>query len=374
MKITIVSPAYPYRGGIANFTSMLYRELKKEHDVNVINFSRQYPSLIFPGKTQIEDGDTTNEIATRRIIDTINPLTWFKAGDIIKREKPDWVIFAYWLPFFAPVFGKIASKLKENGTTKTLALCHNILPHEKRMFDVSLTKYFFKKMDSYILLSNAVKEDLLSINKNARYKTLFHPLYSNFGEPVSKTEAREKLKLDKKNILLFFGFIREYKGVDVLLEAMTILKRDLDCKLLVVGEFYSDENKLRQLVKSFGIEENVLFVSEFVPSEDVKYYFSASDVVVLPYRSATQSGVTLVAKNFNKPVIATNVGGLSEIVEEGKNGYLVEPENPELLAETILKYFKLNKEEEFTQAIMEETEKYSWKRFSEELIKFINND
>ena len=373
MKITIVSPAYPYRGGIANFTSLLYRELEKEHDVSVINFSRQYPSLIFPGKTQVEDGDTSNEIPTRRIIDTLNPVTWFKVGDILKKEKPDWVIFAYWLPFFAPVFGKIAAKIKENRTTKTLALCHNILPHEKRMFDVSLTKYFFKKIDSFVLLSNAVKEDLFLIDKNASYKTLFHPLYSNFGEAVDKTEAREKLKLDEKNIILFFGFIREYKGVDILLEALSILKKEIDCKLLVVGEFYSDENKYRELVKTLDVEKKVLFVSEFVPSENVKYYFSASDVVVLPYRSATQSGVTLVARNFNKPVIATKVGGLSEIVNEGENGYLVEPENPKMLADAILKYYKQNKEEEFSKKIKEEVDKYSWKRFTEELIKFINN-
>ncbi len=374
MKISIVSPAYPYRGGIAGFTTLLYKELIKDHDVSIVNFSRQYPSILFPGKSQTDESDSVSKIPSLRLIDTLDPFTWFKAGKYLRKEKPDHVIFCYWMPFFAPVFGIISRGLKKNKYSKTLALCHNILPHEKKPFDKILTKYFFKSIDRYVLLSDSVRDDLHRIEKKPNYKLLFHPVYSNFGQPVDKSEARKFLKLKNERTILFFGLVREYKGLDILLKAISLTSKEIKCQLLVAGEFYSDFNKYTDLAARLGITGNVIFKNEFIPAELVKYYFSAADVVVLPYRSATQSGVTLVAKNFYKPVIATNVGGLSEIVKQGEDGYLVEPENPEQLSEMIVKFYRENKEVEFSRAVKNELDKLSWKNFTEKLIDFLKHE
>lgn len=367
MKISVISAAWPYRGGIANFTSLLYKELIKEHEVNVYTFTRQYPDFLFPGKTQLETEKSSLEIPALRTIDSINPVSWVKTGRAIKKERPDFLIIKYWMPFFAPAFGTIARIVRSNKHTKVVGVCHNVIPHEKKPGDISLTRFLFNKTDKFVILSNAVENDLKKVKADADYKVLYHPVYSHFGEIVNRDKACENIGITqpgRKN-LLFFGFIREYKGLDILIRACGLLKDKLDFNLIIAGEFYSDEDKYHKLIKENHLGERVVLRNDFIPSDDVKNYFSASDVVVLPYRSATQSGIIQAAYNFYKPVIVTKTGALTEIVTDGKTGYTVEPENPEKLADAILKYFNENKADEFSGNIKTHQEQFSWKRFSE---------
>jgi len=363
MKIIILSTAYPLRGGIAHFTGLLYQELAKQHEVKVITFKRQYPSFLFPGKSQLESSDTTEKIDTEVLVDSINPINWIKVGIKVKNEKPDLLIFKYWMPFFAPCFGTISRIAKRNSITKVLTICDNVIPHERKPGDISLTKYFFKAVDYFVLLSDKVRSDLLKLKPDSVNKVLPHPIYSNFGLPVGKTEARNHLKLNEERLILFFGFIRDYKGLDILFRSLRILKEQIDLKLIVAGEFYSNREKYLKLAEELGIKENLLLFTDFIPTSEVKYYFSASDCVILPYRDATQSGIVQIAMNFKKPVIAANVGGLGEVVNNESTGYIVEKENPLLLAEAIKKFYSENKEKEFVNNINDELDKYSWVNF-----------
>ena len=373
-KITILSPVFPYRGGIANFTEAFFTHLQNKADVSIINFKRQYPSLLFPGKTQFKTNSKKN-IPSERIVDSINPLTWISAGRKIKRDAPDFLVLAYWHPFFAPTYGTISKIVKKNNKTKIIALCHNVLPHERNFADIPLAKMFFKKVDFAITLSQKSSDDLKLLNDKIRVKTLFHPVYSNFGEPVEKHAAREKLGLAKnKKTILFFGFIRKYKGLDILLRSVAILKNKIDFQLLVAGEFYDKKDEYLNLIKDYKLEEIVIMHDKFIPSDEVKYYFSAADVAVLPYRSATQSGIVQLANNFHKPVIATDVGGLSEIIIDGVNGYIVPPENPQALADAIGKFYENNEEEKFSANVKFAVEKYSWNKFVAEFLDFIRSD
>ncbi len=363
MKITILSTAYPLRGGIAHFIGLLYKELNKNHEVKVITFKRQYPSILFPGKSQLEAGDNVEKIPTEILIDSINPFNWIKAGLKIKKDAPDVLIYKYWMPFFAPCFGTITRIAKRNKKTKTLVICDNVIPHERKSGDIFLTKYFFNSVDYYILLSEKVEKDLLKLLPAAKSKVLPHPVYSNFGLPLGKDEARSFLKIKAEKVILFFGFIRDYKGLDILLEAISLLKDKLDIKLLVAGEFYSNKEKYLSLIEILDLNENLLMFTDFIPTSEVKYYFSAADCVILPYRDATQSGIVQIAMNFRKPVIATNVGGLSEVIKDGETGYIVNKENPAMLAESILKFYNEEKEGTFVSNIEKEVEKYSWEKF-----------
>lgn len=373
MKITILSTAYPLRGGIAHFNGLLYKELIKQNDVNVLNFCRQYPSLFFPGKTQFEGGDTTEKIPSQQLVDSINPLNWIKIGNKIKKESPDLLIFKYWMPFFAPCFGTISRIARKNNKTRILVICDNVIPHERKPGDNALTKYFFKYADFFVLFSEKVRTDLLKLFPDAKHRVMPHPIYSNFGEAVSKNEAREMLKINDEKIILFFGFIRDYKGLDTLLEAMAELKNKLDVKLIVAGEFYSDKEKYIRLINRQGIKDTIHLFTDFIPTSEVKYYFSASDVVILPYKDATQSGIVQIAMNFRKPVIATNVGGLGEVIRNNKTGYIVNKENHSQLANAILKFYNENKEEEFIRNTEKEIEKYSWQKFVEGMLELINS-
>jgi glycosyltransferase involved in cell wall biosynthesis len=371
MKIIILSTAFPYRGGISNFTSLLFKELIKKNDVEVITFKRQYPSFLFPGKSQIEEGETPARIPAERLVDSINPINWIKIGLNIKHQKPDLMIIAYFMPFFAPCFGTIYRITKRNKKTKVLAVCHNIIPHEKKTGDKILSKFFFKSVDYFIVLSEKVRQELLNLKPDAKYKFLPHPIYSFFGEGVSKKVAREYLKINVEKILLFFGFIREYKGLDVLLQAIALLKNKINMKLIIAGEFYGNEEFYKKLIGTLGIQEKLLLFNDFVPTTEVKYFFSASDAVILPYKHASQSGIVQIAMNFKKPVIAANVGGLAEVVKNEKTGYIVEKENPAALADTILKFYSENKEDEFVRNIEEEVKKYSWEKFVDGMLELV---
>jgi D-inositol-3-phosphate glycosyltransferase len=373
MKITILSTIYPLRGGIAHFNGLLYKELIIHNDVKAITFSRQYPSLFFPGKSQLEEENISEKIPSEIIVDSINPFNWIKVGNKIKKESPDLLIFKYWMPFFAPCFGTISRIVKKNKKTKVLVICDNVIPHERKPGDIAMTKYFFRFVDYFVLLSEKVKTDLLTLKPNAKCKVIPHPVYSNFGERVSKEEAKKKLKLNNDKLILFFGFIRDYKGLDVLLEAMAVVKDNIDIKLIIAGEFYSNKEKYLNIIDKLQLENNIHLFTDFIPTSEVKYYFSACDVVILPYKDATQSGIVQVAMNFSKPIIATNVGGLGEVVHDNETGFIVDAKNPAQLAEAIIKFYNENKEEEFTGNIEKELEKYSWKKFVEGITELINS-
>lgn len=373
MKIIIVSPAYPLRGGIANFTAQLYQDLSPNNEVNVFTFKRQYPKIFFPGKSQLERGENVDKIPAEITIDSINPLTWLSTAIKITKLNPDLVIFAYWLPFFAPSFTSIAKRIKKKSNAKILALCHNIIPHERRLGDKYLTKSFLTQMDYFITLSEEVKKDLELFIKKPKCKVLQHPVYSRFGKSVSKEEAIKKLNLANANYILFFGFIREYKGLDNLINAMALLQSYPEIKCIVAGEFYEDEKPYFGLINKHCLSENIIFFKDFIPTDEVKYYFSAADVVILPYRNATQSGIVQMAVNFQKPVIATNVGGISEVIKHNINGYIVEKENPQALAEAILKFYRENKAESFNQNMLSLKEKYSWENFVNGMFELISS-
>jgi glycosyltransferase involved in cell wall biosynthesis len=373
MKILVVGPAYPYRGGIANFADLFVEQLMKKNDVNVITFKRLYPSFLFPGKTQFHDKIISDLIMADRLINSTNPLNWRQIANKIIAKNPDVVIFSYWLPFIAPCYGKIAGILRKKSTAKILCLCHNILPHETHIGDVILTKYFFNLIDYFVVLSNKVVDDLIKLKPRAKYKILPHPVYSNFGKPLKKNEARRYLNLpENEKLILFFGFIRNYKGLDILLKAVGQLQ-DKTIKLIIAGEFYSNESQYKKLINDLKLEDNLLLFTEFIPSSEVKYYFSAVDVVILPYRNATQSGIVQIAMNFRKPVIATNVGGLEEVIVNDKTGYIVEKENPAALSEAIDKFFLENKETEFVKNIGVDIEKYSWEKFTNGILELIKS-
>ncbi len=360
MKIILVGTAYPFRGGIAHFNSLLAQYLIKNHEVEIITFTRQYPKLLFPGKTQNEIGGESPAVPVNQLIDSINPINWLRVAKEIRKQKPDLLIFKYWLPFFGPCFGTIAKYAKRNSQTKVLFICDNVIPHERRPGDITFTKYAFKQSDYFIVQSKSVETDLLSIFPNAKYKLAPHPVYEIFGSVVDKNEARKILNINSEKVILFFGYVRQYKGLMVLLDTVSKIS---DLTLLVVGEFYDDENKYLNRVKELQIENYVRFVSDYVPNDKVNTYFSAADVVVLPYLSATQSGITQIAYNFNKPVIATDVGGLAEVVLDGKTGFIVPPNDPITLTNAITKFYTENKENEFSDNVKVEKKKYSWDNF-----------
>ena len=373
MKIVIVSPAFPLRGGIADFAAQLYIELAKENEVSVFTFKRQYPRIFFPGKTQLSVGDDDSKIPTSVEIDSINPLTWFSTASKIISLKPDVVIFKYWMPFFAPCYRTIAKRIKKITQAKLVAVCHNVIPHEKKFGDEFLTKSFLGVIDYFVLLSEEVKKDLMEFVQNPKAIVLPHPVYSKFGEAVNKIDAKNYLGLTKKNYILFFGIIRNYKGLDILIEALSMVKNDVNLNLIVAGEFYDDQKKYLDLIEKFDLKNRVILFDKFIPANEVKYYFCAADTLILPYRDATQSGIMQIAVNFNKPVIATNVGGISEVIENSKNGYIVEKENPLKLAEAITKFYKEEKLESFTNNISTLKEKYSWKYFVNGIYKLIKS-
>lgn len=366
LKIFILGPAYPLRGGLATFDELFCRALKNDgHDAQIISYSLQYPNFLFPGSTQYDQsGIAPDGLQIHTLINSVNPLNWWKVGSFIRREKPDLLVVRYWIPFMGPALGTIL-RLARKGNTKVIAICDNVIPHEKRPGDYMFTRYFLNACNGFVTMSKAVLKDLDQFIKTDHKKFLLHPLYTSFGEKISKEEARKKLNLgtDEK-VILFFGLIRKYKGLDLLLEAMgnqEIKKQKI--KLLVAGEFYEDQSYYNEIISRNGIQDQLYLHTKFIPNEEVKYYFSAANLLTLPYRDATQSGVTQVAFHFEKPVIVTNVGGLSEIIPHEKCGYVVDP-NPNQIANAILKYFNEDKEIEFSIAMAEEKKKYDWSIFT----------
>ncbi len=365
MRIAIVGTAYPLRGGISHYNALLYYELKKRHDVSIVTFKRQYPELLFPGKTQKETGGELLRVPSEELVDSLNPLNWISVGENLRKRRYDLLIFKYWLPFFGPCFGTIAKFAKRRTNTKVLFICDNVIPHEHRPGDALFTRYAFRQADCFIVQSDTVKRDLVSFRPGARYRKVPHPVYNLFGDLIDKTQARSRLGIHKKHLVLFFGYIRAYKGLSVLLKSMATLAPQLDIHLLVVGEFYEDQRIYRAQVDALGLDGCVTLYPEYIPNSEVKTYFSAADVVVLPYVSATQSGIAQIAYNFDKPVIATNVGGLGEVVLDGRTGFLVPPNDADALAASIQRFFVEKKEEEFAGNVRHEKKKYTWEAMAE---------
>ena len=364
MKIVIVGTFPPYRGGISNFYQTLYEKLSHSHDVTAINFSLQYPNTLFPGKSQF-DNNQKSDLNIERIINSINPYSWYKVAKKIIELKPDIIIYKYWMPFFAPSFGTIIRLIKKKINIRSLVICDNIIPHESRFFDNKLTKYFFKCIDYFIVMSKSVENDLLSLFPDAKYVYTPHPLYDIFGEGINKVDSRRKLKINENKLILFFGLIRPYKGLDLLIRAADVLKKNLtDFKILAIGDCYENPEPYSNMIDEHNINDIFDLKLKFVPHNEVSLYFSAADIIVLPYKSATQSGIVPVAYHFNKPVIVTNVGGLSEIVQEGKTGYIVEPESVEI-ANSIVKYYNNSDKVDFKENIRIYNKNFTWDKFVE---------
>ncbi|MDA9663617.1 glycosyltransferase [bacterium] len=359
-KVIIIGPAYPFRGGIANFNNSLALEYAKQGiDIKIYSFSLQYPSLLFPGKSQYESGKIPNGVEILPIVNSINPFNWFLVAKKIKIEKPDYVIFRYWLPFMAPCLGTIAKLIKNH--TKIFTIADNVIPHEKRIGDVFLTKYFIKKCDAFLTLSASVLDDLRKFTDSDQKIFIPHPLYDSFGEIIPKELAKKNLGLDEKvNYLLFFGFVRKYKGLDIMLEVMADKRiKELGVKLIVAGEFYDNKEEYLSLIDKLDVSENIILKSDFIDEELVSDYFCASDMVTQTYRTATQSGVTQIAYHFERPMLVTNVGGLSEIVPHQKVGYVCEI-NIKEISDCIIDFYNKDKEGEFSENTKIEKKRFTW--------------
>lgn len=372
-KVFIIGPAFPLRGGLASFDELFCEALNKEgHQCEIISYSLQYPNFLFPGSTQYHvNGTAPKNITIHTLINSVNPLSWFKTASFIKKQKPDFIIFRFWIPFMGPALGTIARLVKKQNI-KVLAITDNVIPHEKRLGDKQLASYFIKGCDAFVTMSKAVMNDLEKFTNTSHKKYLLHPLYTAFGDKIPKQEARLKLHLKQDDrVILFFGLIRKYKGLDLLIEAFSLLKANPHNKLLIAGEFYEDKQPYFDLISKYKLEEQIMLLNQFIPNDDVKYYFSAADIVALPYRSATQSGVTQVSFHFEVPTLVTNVGGLGEIIPHNVAGYVVEP-NPQAIASSLEDYFENNKEQAFTEGMKQEKQKYEWSIFVNEIIALYN--
>lgn len=370
MKFLLIGPAFPLRGGIANFNTALYQELLQQgHDVVIYSFALQYPNFLFPGKTQFEEGEKPENLKVKTKINSINPFNWAKVARQIIAEAPDFIIVQFWMPFFAPSLGTILRKVKRKANAKIISITHNFFPHEPRLGDRQLLRYYTKVSDKYIALSKAVKADIEAFHKNAEVKFIPHPIYSIFGEKVTKSEARAFLhRSDREKILLFFGIIRAYKGLELLIEAVHNLKMS-DFKVIVAGEFYEDKQRYLNLISAYNLEEQFIILDKFVKSEEIKYYFCAADLIVQPYISATQSGVTQIGYHFERPMLVTNVGGLAEIVPHGKAGYVCE-RDPKAIAAAIQDFYANNREKDFANFVASYKENFSWSKLVEGIESF----
>ncbi|NOT52697.1 MAG: glycosyltransferase [Chitinophagaceae bacterium] len=363
-KVIIIGPGHPLRGGLATFNQRLAKEfIDQGNDCSIYSFSLQYPSFLFPGKTQYSDEPAPENLTIHSVINSINPFNWIKIGRRLKKARPDIIIVRYWLPFMGPALGTILRKVRKNKHTKIICIADNVIPHEKRPGDRSFTKYFLKSCDAFITMSDKVMTDLRKFQKTKPAKLVSHPLYDNFGAIIPKNEARKHLGLsENEKIILFFGFIRKYKGLDLLLEAMLVLNnlkpQTSNIKLLVAGEFYEDERPYKEQIEKLGIKDQLILRTDFIPDSEVKYYLCAADAVIQPYRNATQSGVTPLAYHFEKPMVVTNVGGLPTLVPDEKVGLVVEP-NAQAIASGILRFYQLG-EDYFIPHLRNEKQKYSW--------------
>jgi glycosyltransferase involved in cell wall biosynthesis len=362
-RIALVGPAAPFRGGIAQFTDTIASGLRdRRNHVYVATFQRQYPAFLFPGKTQY-DPEKKALATADRLIDSVNPVTWVKTAKMILQRDVTAAVFQYWMPYFAPAYATIAARLKNHGV-RVLAVVHNVVPHEKHVGDDRLGRYFLEKCDGYLTLSDSVAEDLEELGMTAPIETVAHPVYQHFGEAVPRDEARRRLGVaGDAELLLFFGFVRPYKGLQTLLKAMPgIIAKRPKVRLIVAGEFYEDEASYRSMISDLDLGAFVDVRADYVPEGEVGTYFSAANLVVQPYASATQSGVVQTAYNFDRPVVVTDVGGLAEVVPNDRSGYVVRPNDPAALGQAVVRYFAEENEERFVDGVRREKERYTWTR------------
>ena len=369
-RIIIVGPAYPYRGGIADFNERLAREFQREgHEVTIYTFTLQYPSFLFPGKTQYSTSPAPSDLTIVRKINSINPLNWISVGREIRRMKPDMVMVRFWLPFLAPCLGTIA-RIIRRAHIKVVGLLDNVIPHERRIGDRLFARYMIKSLDGYVAMSEAVLGDAKSFDDTKPYALTPHPLYDNFGEKVTREVAIQTLGLDADTrYILFFGLIRDYKGLDLLLRAFADERlRNKRVKLIVAGEFYSNAELYERLERELDLAEHIVWYKEFIPADRVRYFFAAADLVAQPYKSATQSGITQIAYHFERPMLVTNVGGLAEIVPHGRVGYVVQPDAADI-ADALVDFVDNKQEGDFEQGITEEKSKYAWSNMTTALLE-----
>ena len=379
-KIIIIGPAHPLRGGLASYNERLAKAFADEgNNVMVYTFSLQYPGFLFPGTTQYSTEPAPKNLSIKVCINAINPLNWWRIGHALKKLQPDIIVVRYWLPFMGPCLGTILRLVKKNKHTKVVCIADNIIPHEKRIGDTAFTKYFVQPVDAFITMSEKVMNDLPTFAPNTPATFVPHPLYDNFGEKIEKSTAKAYLNINpNEKIILFFGFIRKYKGLDILFDAIKILQQKMIAtpdavknlipfKVLVAGEFYEDKKPYVHQIAELGIEQHLILRTAFIPDSEVKYYLCAADVVIQPYRNATQSGVTPLAYHFEIPMIVTNVGGLPSLVPNGKVGIIAEP-NAADIADKIIAFFNTGSQY-FLPQLIEEKKKYSWNKMTEAIIE-----
>lgn len=374
-RIVILSPAHPLRGGIAASSERLAAELQEQgHEVSLLSFSLQYPEFLFPGKTQYTSDPAPPGLSIRAAVNSVNPLNWLRVGRMLARERPDILLVRYWLPFMAPCLGSIMRLASGNGHTKVVALVDNLVPHEHRPGDRVLSRWFTRAAHAFIAMSRSVEAQLHDFEPNKEVAYVPHPLYDNYGSKADQAESIARLGLPAASgYLLFFGFIRDYKGLDLLLRVVARPEvRLLNLHLIVAGEFYGNEEKYRALIAELGLENQLTLHSEYIPADAVRYYFGAADLVVQPYRSATQSGISQLAYHFEKPMVVTDVGGLPEIVEHGVSGYVV-PVREESIAEAIVDYFTQNRAAEMTERVGEAKARFSWSAMTTALLSLHQN-
>lgn len=368
MHIVILGTAYPFRGGLATFNERLARQLQAEgHQVEVITFTLQYPSFLFPGKTQYSSEQPPTDLHLTQRVNSCNPFNWLRVGRYIRRQQPDLLITCYWMAFFAPCYSIIERIAKRNGKTRAIALVHNMIPHEPSLLDKLFAPFYVRSTDGFVALSDSVVQDINHFDKNNKPKTSYpHPIYDHYGDPMTKQEACQALNLDPNNqYMLFFGLVRAYKGLDLLLDAFGQVKDRLpNLQLIIAGEFYEDEDKYRTQIANNQLTDRVIIRNEFIADADLRKYFGAADLIVQPYKSATQSGVTQVAFHFEKPMLVTNVGGLGEIVHDRKMGYAVAPQ-ADAIAEAIADYYTHDRQADYTEYLILQKENYSWEKLAD---------
>ena len=369
MKIVVLGPAHPYRGGLASIMETMAREYQRRGDeVKVYTFSLQYPSLLFPGKSQTVDAPAPHDLHIERVMNTCNPLNWIALGHRLRKEAPDMILMKYWTPFMAPCFGTIARIARKNGKTKVICQIDNVEPHEHHLIDKPFNRYYLGAVDGFVYMSEQVGGELRAYTSAPAIFSP-HPMFEHFGQRLERSEACSKLGLDaSKRYLLFFGLIRDYKGLDILLEAFEKVADD-GVRLLVAGEFYNDKEQYRALLERLG--NRVVLHDHFIPDAKVASYFSVADALVLPYRTATQSGVTQIAYNFSVPMVVTRVGGLPEIVPDGKVGFVCEP-TVEGVRQAIEQLYEEGTLQRFAENFPEERKRFSWGTMCDKLVEVFN--
>lgn len=375
MKVIIVGTAYPYRGGLAAFNERLAYEYQNAgHEVEIYTFTLQYPEFLFPGKTQYSTESAPKGLKIYRRINSCNPFNWLKVGREIAKKKPDLLITKFWLPFMAPCLGTIERQVKKNKHTRIVSILDNVIPHEHRFGDKMFVRYFVNSTQGFVSMSKSVLNDLRLFTTTKPAVFCPHPLYDHYGQRLSRIDALDSLQLNADNrYVLFFGFIRAYKGLDLLLQAFADDRlRNSNIYLIVAGEFYGAADPYLALIRDLKIENKVVLRTDFIPDSAVNQYFSAADIIAQPYKTATQSGVTQIAFHFEKAMLVTNVGGLAEIVPNGKIGYVVEPDVKQI-ANALVDYFQNDKQALFEQNIVEEKQKYVWSNMTSAISKLFKD-